>query len=142
MSVARETQRRSAIGADPTVARETRADHHAHAHGDPSAGSSTDSSPGLAASLLLGPIRAYRHRLSPMLAPRCRYYPSCSEYAVEAISELGALRGAILAAWRVLRCNPLSDGGIDPVSERPLFRSTAAPAPAGPRAPGGGGDRR
>lgn len=74
------------------------------------------------AALLLLPVRAYRRFLSPLFAPRCRYYPSCSAYAEESIRELGAVRGAILAAWRVLRCNPLSDGGVDHVADRHLFR--------------------
>ena len=66
-------------------------------------------------TLLLFPIGLYRRWLSPFLPPHCRYHPSCSEYAVEAISSHGALRGSALAAWRVLRCNPFSLGGVDPV---------------------------
>lgn len=77
--------------------------------------------PRFGARLLLAPIAAYRRFLSPALGARCRYYPSCSAYAEQAIGELGAVRGTILAVWRVLRCNPLSTGGIDPVSERRLF---------------------
>lgn len=76
------------------------------------------------AYVLLAPIHIYRRLISPLLANRCRYYPSCSAYAEEAIRELGATRGAILAAWRVLRCNPLSDGGLDPLSARRFFRSS------------------
>ena len=72
------------------------------------------------------PIRFYRRFVSPALGRRCRYYPSCSAYAEEAVRELGAFRGMILAAWRVLRCNPFSNGGLDPLSERTLFR-TARP---------------
>jgi putative membrane protein insertion efficiency factor len=60
-------------------------------------------------------IRAYQYALSPMLGQRCKYYPSCSNYAIEALRVHGVLRGAGLAAWRVLRCNPFSDGGVDPV---------------------------
>ncbi|MEO7197705.1 MAG: membrane protein insertion efficiency factor YidD [Solirubrobacterales bacterium] len=75
----------------------------------------------LAAALLL-PIGAYRRFLSPALTPRCRYYPSCSAYAAEAIHELGAIRGTLLAIWRVLRCNPFSAGGVDSLAERRLFR--------------------
>ncbi len=74
------------------------------------------------ASLILLPIRAYRRFFSPAISPRCRYYPSCSSYAEESIRELGAVRGTILAAWRLLRCNPLSKGGVDKVSDRRLFR--------------------
>jgi uncharacterized protein len=79
--------------------------------------------PGAAATLALLPIRFYRRFLSPLLGARCRYYPSCSAYAEEAVREHGAFRGMILAAWRILRCNPLSDGGLDPVSEQRLFRT-------------------
>jgi len=75
------------------------------------------------ATIALLPIRFYRRFLSPALGQRCRYYPTCSAYAEEAVSELGAFRGMILAAWRVLRCNPFSPGGLDPVSERSLFRN-------------------
>jgi len=60
-------------------------------------------------------IRVYQFAISPLLGPRCRYYPSCSCYAHEAISRHGALRGVGLALWRLLRCHPLSAGGYDPV---------------------------
>jgi putative membrane protein insertion efficiency factor len=68
--------------------------------------------------VLVAFIRVYQKVISPMLGPRCRYYPSCSNYAVEAIRTHGALRGSLLAAWRVLRCNPFSNGGLDPVPPR------------------------
>ncbi len=58
-----------------------------------------------------------------MLGPRCRYYPSCSHYAVEAVKTYGPIRGFVLASWRVVRCNPLSDGGFDYVEDQKLFRS-------------------
>lgn len=64
---------------------------------------------------LLAAIRFYRRHLSPHLPPMCRYYPTCSVYAIEAIETHGALRGTLLAVWRLLRCNPLSPGGYDPV---------------------------
>jgi hypothetical protein len=67
-------------------------------------------------------IRVYQRWLSPLLGPRCKYHPSCSEYAVQAIGRYGILRGSVLAAWRLLRCNPFSHGGYDPVSEQTLFR--------------------
>lgn len=67
------------------------------------------------------PIRAYRRWLSPGLAPRCKYEPSCSSYAEQAIGQYGILRGLVLAGWRLLRCNPWSHGGFDPVSEQRLF---------------------
>lgn len=76
-------------------------------------------------------LRAYQRLLSPLLGPRCKYSPTCSEYAVQAISTCGILRGAVLAGWRVVRCNPWSHGGHDPVSARRLFRAPAA----GPGAP-------
>ena len=60
------------------------------------------------------PIRAYQRLLSPALRERCRYYPSCSNYALQAVENYGILRGLVLAVWRVLRCNPLSRGGVDP----------------------------
>jgi putative membrane protein insertion efficiency factor len=63
-------------------------------------------------------LRVYQLVVSPMLGPRCRYYPSCSNYAIEALRVHGALRGTGLAVWRVLRCNPFSDGGVDPVPPR------------------------
>jgi len=65
--------------------------------------------------VLVLPIRLYQRFISPMIGPRCKYYPSCSNYAVEAIRVHGPGRGLLLAAWRLLRCNPLSDGGLDPV---------------------------
>jgi uncharacterized protein len=60
-------------------------------------------------------IRAYQLALSPMLGPRCRFYPSCSQYALEAIESHGALRGSWLTARRICRCHPFHDGGFDPV---------------------------
>jgi putative membrane protein insertion efficiency factor len=74
--------------------------------------------------LLLAPIRAYQRWISPGLPRRCKYHPTCSDYATEAIRELGPARGSILAGWRLLRCNPFSGGGIDDVSDRTLFRGT------------------
>jgi putative membrane protein insertion efficiency factor len=60
-------------------------------------------------------IRAYQLALSPMFGPRCRFYPSCSQYALEAIESHGALRGSWLTARRICRCHPFHDGGFDPV---------------------------
>jgi uncharacterized protein len=78
----------------------------------------------IVSAVLIAPIRVYQRWISPNLAPRCRYYPTCSAYAVEAIRELGPVRGLILAAWRLLRCNPFSHGGVDELSDRRLFRKT------------------
>ena len=90
-------------------------------------------------------IVAYKRVLSPMLGPRCRFHPSCSTYALEAISVHGAGKGTVLATWRICRCNPWNPGGVDLVPEKgrwtpdpyvPLESgSTAADpgnAPAGP----------
>ncbi len=67
------------------------------------------------AQLLIAPIQAYQRWISPLLPPSCRFYPSCSHYAVEALQVHGPMRGLGLAGWRILRCNPLCEGGIDPV---------------------------
>lgn len=71
---------------------------------------------------LLGLIAFYQRFISPAFPRRCRYEPTCSAYAAEAIREVGPVRGTILAAWRLLRCNPFSAGGIDDVADRRLFR--------------------
>jgi len=65
--------------------------------------------------LWLFPLRAYKRYLSPLLPPACRFHPTCSEYAIAAIDRHGAGRGVLLAMWRVVRCNPLSAGGDDPL---------------------------
>jgi putative membrane protein insertion efficiency factor len=92
----------------------------------------------LIAAILIAPIRFYQRFISPAFAPRCRYYPTCSNYAVEAIRELGPVRGSILAGWRLLRCNPFSHGGIDELSDRKLFRNASTRSErrsAGPASP-------
>jgi putative membrane protein insertion efficiency factor len=71
--------------------------------------------------LVLAPIVAYQRVVSPVIARRCKYEPTCSAYAVQAIREFGILRGLVLAAWRLLRCNPFSHGGFDPVEAQRLF---------------------
>ena len=76
------------------------------------------------------PIRLYQKTVSPLMGERCKYYPSCSEYAVQAISKFGILRGLVLAGWRLLRCNPWSHGGFDPVEDQRLFRSRTPAAGA------------
>jgi uncharacterized protein len=67
------------------------------------------------------PIRLYQLAISPALGPRCKYEPSCSRYAIQAIQRYGVLRGLVLATWRILRCNPWSHGGHDPVERQRLF---------------------
>ena len=76
--------------------------------------------------LASAPIRFYQRMLSPAMPQRCKYYPTCSEYAVGAIRQYGILRGVVLAGWRLLRCNPLSDGGFDYVEDQKLFPSRAS----------------
>jgi putative membrane protein insertion efficiency factor len=77
-------------------------------------------------AFFLGVIRLYQVVISPSIPGRCKYYPSCSQYALDAVREYGAFRGFVLGAWRVLRCNPLSYGGYDPVSGQKLFRRRPA----------------
>ncbi|HZP56772.1 MAG TPA: membrane protein insertion efficiency factor YidD [Dehalococcoidia bacterium] len=67
---------------------------------------------------VLALIRFYQRKVSPARPPACRFQPTCSEYAYEAIDTRGALVGGLMAFWRILRCNPLNDGGYDPVPER------------------------
>ncbi|WP_275443219.1 membrane protein insertion efficiency factor YidD [Petralouisia muris] len=65
--------------------------------------------------ILIALIRLYRLYLSPLKTTKCPYYPTCSTYGLEAIQKHGALKGSLLAGWRILRCNPFSKGGYDPV---------------------------
>lgn len=74
--------------------------------------------------LASAPIVFYQRVISPGLPRRCKYEPTCSRYAVEAIREFGVLRGLVLAGWRLLRCNPLSHGGYDPVRAQHLFKAS------------------
>jgi putative membrane protein insertion efficiency factor len=75
----------------------------------------------LATSVALAPVRVYQRLISPLLPRRCKYEPTCSAYAAEAVRTFGPVRGAVLAAWRLLRCNPLSGGGLDPVTRQRVF---------------------
>ena len=68
--------------------------------------------------IFIAPIRFYQFAVSPLFGPRCKYYPSCSEYTVQAIREHGPLKGIGLGVWRILRCNPFSHGGVDHVPPR------------------------
>ena len=65
--------------------------------------------------ILIGMIKLYRKYLSPLKSTKCPYYPTCSQYGLEAIEKYGALKGSLLAVWRILRCNPFSHGGYGPV---------------------------
>jgi uncharacterized protein len=72
--------------------------------------------------LLLAPIALYQRLISPLFGRRCRYEPTCSAYAATAVRRFGPLRGGLLAGWRLLRCNPFSHGGFDPVPARFTLR--------------------
>ena len=78
----------------------------------------------------IAPIRLYQRLLGPLFGERCKFYPSCSEYAAQAIGRFGILRGLVLAGWRLLRCNPWSHGGFDPVESQQLFKARAPAANA------------
>lgn len=69
----------------------------------------------VAATALTGAVRTYQWTIRPLIGANCRFHPGCSEYAVEALAVHGALRGSALAARRILRCNPWTEGGYDPV---------------------------
>ena len=71
--------------------------------------------------MFLAPIGLYQRLISPALPRRCKYEPTCSRYTLQAVEEYGILRGFVLAIWRLLRCNPWSDGGYDPVEAQRLF---------------------
>lgn len=75
--------------------------------------------------LILGLVRAYQLVVSPWLPRTCKYYPSCSAYAVTALRRHGAAKGTVLAGWRLLRCNPWSLGGVDHVPSRGAWKAPA-----------------
>jgi len=88
-----------------------------------------------AARALAGLVRGYQYLVSPLIAPHCRFYPTCSHYALEALAAHGALRGAWLTLRRLARCHPLGGRGYDPVpppSDSPGFRTAAGPCCAAP----------
>jgi uncharacterized protein len=90
-----------------------------------------------ATAVLIGAVRTYQYTLRPFIGPQCRFEPTCSCYAIEALRQHGAARGAALAAWRVLRCNPWTPGGYDPVpapapTTQPLPRDDARQARTAP----------
>lgn len=80
-------------------------------------------------TIFTAPIGFYQRAISPALPQRCKYHPSCSRYAVSAIRRYGILRGSVLAAWRLLRCNPWSHGGVDFVEDQTLFRTRPEMSP-------------
>ena len=75
------------------------------------------------------PIVAYQRFIPPAIPRRCKYEPTCSAYAAQSIAEYGILRGLVLGGWRLLRCNPFSHGGFDPVSDQNLFQNRRASTP-------------
>ena len=78
-----------------------------------------------AAHVAVAAVRAYQWTIRPVIGPHCRFCPHCSDYAIEALQTHGAVRGAALAGWRILRCNPWCEGGYDPV---PPARTAVAAA--------------
>lgn len=81
-------------------------------------------------------LRLYRLTVSPLYGDRCKYHPTCSQYALDAVREVGLLRGLVLAAWRLLRCNPWSNGGVDRVEDRTRFVRAHGPHVGHPRCEG------
>ncbi len=81
----------------------------------------------LARTFVLLLLRGYKWAISPMFLPACRYVPTCSEYAMEAVERFGVIRGGAMTIWRVLRCHPFAQGGVDPVSKLHAWRCTASP---------------
>jgi putative membrane protein insertion efficiency factor len=69
----------------------------------------------------IGLVHLYRWTLGPVFGGRCKYYPSCSQYALDALREFGLVKGSLLAGWRLLRCNPWSHGGVDHAHDQRLF---------------------
>ena len=63
--------------------------------------------------ILIALLHSYQKFISPYFAPRCKYYPTCSQYSIDAIKQYGSLRGVVMTAWRLIRCNPFSHGGVD-----------------------------
>ncbi|MBP3495007.1 MAG: membrane protein insertion efficiency factor YidD [Clostridia bacterium] len=72
-------------------------------------------------------IKVYKKFISPLFPPCCRFFPTCSEYAMEAISKFGVIKGSILAIYRILRCNPFCRGGYDPVPDKFTFKRQESP---------------
>ena len=87
-----------------------------------------------ATAIVRAPLLLYQRAISPALPRRCKYEPTCSRYALQAIERYGVLRGTVLAGWRLLRCNPWSHGGYDPVQAQRLFAPCSHAAPRESRA--------
>ena len=83
----------------------------------------------VARAVATAPIELYRRVISPAIPKRCKYEPSCSAYAAQAIRRYGILRGLVLGGWRLLRCNPFSHRGFDPVENQRLFRTRPSTDP-------------
>jgi len=79
----------------------------------------------IARTLVLGLLRGYQWAISPLLPPACRYLPTCSDYAMEAVGRYGVFRGSVMATGRVLRCHPFAKGGCDPVVKSAVVKSKA-----------------
>jgi putative membrane protein insertion efficiency factor len=93
----------------------------------------------LLVNVALIPVRVYQRFVSPLMGRRCKYEPTCSRYAVEALRSHGVVKGSLLASWRILRCNPFSNGGYDPVERQRLFGRGRHSHPAGSSASAGTG---
>lgn len=76
-------------------------------------------------------LRGYKWAVSPMFLPACRYVPTCSDYAIEAVDRYGVVRGSLMAIWRVLRCHPLANGGLDPVVKPNMIKPKSSSVPVG-----------
>jgi putative membrane protein insertion efficiency factor len=72
-------------------------------------------------ALAVGLVRSYQLLVSPLFPASCKYHPSCSQYAIDAVRRYGIVRGSVLAGWRLLRCNPWSHGGVDRAEDQKLF---------------------
>ena len=79
-------------------------------------------------------VRLYQLLVSPLFPSSCKYHPSCSQYAIDALRRYGVVRGSVLAAWRLLRCHPWSNGGVDRIDDQTLFRPRATDRISGSRA--------
>lgn len=77
-------------------------------------------------TILIALLRTYQWGLSPVFLPSCRYVPTCSDYAIEAVERYGAFRGSVMAVWRLLRCLPFVPGGFDPVADNTAHMKTGA----------------